>query len=137
MTCDRCGVPLTIGDWPFCPHGRGTYAAVADDIPGGLTLHNLGPEPVTVYSHTQRRRLMRDRGLRECVRDVPGASWNAVCETTLENARLLLDPVRRRVPDAGYRGESVADTAEVETLTLTVRERADGFRVPPDGEPYA
>jgi hypothetical protein len=23
MTCDTCGQELHIGDWPYCPHGRG------------------------------------------------------------------------------------------------------------------
>lgn len=23
--CDACDAPLQHGDWPFCPHGRGTY----------------------------------------------------------------------------------------------------------------
>ena len=23
-TCDACGKELTIGEWPYCPHGRGT-----------------------------------------------------------------------------------------------------------------
>jgi hypothetical protein len=150
MTCTRCGQTITIGDWPFCPHGRGTYAAIADDIPGGLVLHNLGPTPVRVYSHTERRRIMRAQGLRECVRD----GWNAVCETTLANARDLVGGDRRGARDA--RGESLSagaavvaprgsadpaavsstvSDAEVETLVMTVRERP-GFRVRPDGEPY-
>lgn len=21
MTCHECGNPITVGDWPFCPHG--------------------------------------------------------------------------------------------------------------------
>jgi len=128
MTCERCGATIQIGEWPFCPHGRGTYAAIADDIPGGLTIENLGPTPVTVYSHTERRRIMRARGLRECDK----GSGHAVCETTLANARSLVSGDRRGAPAAVHpdRGE-----AQVETLTMTVTERA-GFRVPPDGEPY-
>ena len=76
MTCETCGEPLAIGEWPFCPHGEtGTFNVQADGIPGGLTLHNLGHEPVTVYSHSERRRIMAERGLREQVRHVgiPGS----------------------------------------------------------------
>ena len=129
MTCERCGATIQIGEWPFCPHGRGTYAAIADDIPGGLVIENLGPTPVRVYSHSQRRRIMAERGLREFDR----GSGHAVCETTLENARALVSGDRRGVPaDVHPRGHQ----AEVETLTMTVTERPSGFRVPPDGEPY-
>lgn len=22
MTCESCGNPIEVGDWPFCPHGK-------------------------------------------------------------------------------------------------------------------
>lgn len=50
-----------------------------DSIPGGLVIENLGHEPVTVYSHSERRRLMDERGLQEFVRHVgkPGSDRSA------------------------------------------------------------
>ena len=24
-TCEACGAPLRIGDFPFCPHGKGVH----------------------------------------------------------------------------------------------------------------
>jgi hypothetical protein len=70
--CERCGAIVHVGDWPFCPHQRGTFTVVADAIPGGLVVHNLGPKPVKVYSHAERRAIMRARGLREHVEHVDG-----------------------------------------------------------------
>jgi hypothetical protein len=34
--CEKCGIDYDIGDWPFCPHGRGSYGVTADSIPGGV-----------------------------------------------------------------------------------------------------
>lgn len=74
-TCDTCGKPVEVAEWPFCPHGRPSYNVISDSIRGGITLENLGPTPVTVYSHTERKAIMRARGLRESVRHVglPGS----------------------------------------------------------------
>ena len=71
MTCERCGASLEIGSWPFCPHGRSSLVTVPDDIPGGVTVENYGPEPITFYSHAERRRYMRRHGLRETERFAP------------------------------------------------------------------
>ena len=56
MTCPTCAVELTIGDWPFCPHGVGHANVNGDDWPGGKTFENLGHEPVTLYSRSELRR---------------------------------------------------------------------------------
>lgn len=69
--CEKCGETLTVGSFPFCPHGRSNFVAHHDGIPGGLTIENLGHEPVTVYSHSERKAIMKARGLREQVRHVP------------------------------------------------------------------
>jgi hypothetical protein len=45
---------------------------IADSIIGGLTIHNLGPTPVTVFSHSERRAIMKARGLVEKVEHMPG-----------------------------------------------------------------
>lgn len=95
--CDRCRAVLTVGDYPFCPHGRATLSAQSDDIPGGRTYENLGPEPVTVYSRSELRRELKARGLEEMVRHVPvpgsdrsphTSSWTGV---DLEAGRILAE----------------------------------------------
>lgn len=61
--CPICGKVLEVGAWPFCPHGAATPAIKTDDIPGGLVLENYGPTPITVYTHSERERVMRAAGL--------------------------------------------------------------------------
>lgn len=42
VKCDKCGTELHVGDYPFCPHGRGANSVIGDDIPGGLEIkHGL------------------------------------------------------------------------------------------------
>ena len=43
---------------------------IADDIPGGKWIENLGDKPQLVYSHTERKRLMKEAGLQEAVQHV-------------------------------------------------------------------
>ena len=63
VPCATCG-QLTVRVWKSSPR------VVDDSIPGGFTDHNLGPEPITYYSKSERKRLMRERGLVEVVRHV-------------------------------------------------------------------
>ena len=70
MTCEHCGRKMAIGDFPFCPHGRSHLHVIGDDIPGGMVLENLGPHPVRVYSHSERKMLMEKAGLSERIRHV-------------------------------------------------------------------
>ncbi len=96
-TCERCGELIAIGDYPFCPHGRGALGAQSDGIPGGETLENVGPEPVTFYSRSEKRRYLKEHGLVEFVRHVPvpgsdkspfTVSWTGV---NLEAGRVLAE----------------------------------------------
>lgn len=95
--CEKCGAELRMGEWAFCPHGRGTYGAQSDDWPGGKTFENLGPQEITLYSRSELRRELKARGLEECVRHVPvpgsdrsphTVSWTAV---DLEAGRILAE----------------------------------------------
>lgn len=43
---------------------------IGDDIPGGMWVENLGPEPVKVYSKSQLRHEAEMRGLVQSVRHV-------------------------------------------------------------------
>lgn len=101
-TCADCGVTYTFGASPFCKDRHEAYSAVrqpAVTYPGGLTLYNMGPEPVTVYSESERQTIMRERGLREAVWHIPSPesdaspqtrSWDTPCAYTLEQARILV-----------------------------------------------
>lgn len=70
--CEKCGKDLTVGEWPFCPHGFSIVglSVVDDSIPGGETVENLAPTPVTFHSKSEKRRYLREHGIREAVRHV-------------------------------------------------------------------
>lgn len=65
--CPTCGGPMS-RVWLM---GVRTVNVIGDEIPGGMTLENLGHEPVTVYSHSELKREMDARGLRSFVRHQP------------------------------------------------------------------
>lgn len=65
VCCDTCGQVLCVGEYPYCPHGFGGSTIRQDEIPGGLTVENYGPHPITFYSHGERRRYMKEHGLTE------------------------------------------------------------------------
>lgn len=101
MTCEKCGQELRVGDFPFCPHGGTGRMIVRDEIPGGVTLENYGPQPITFYSHSERRRYMKEHGLteRETFAPLPGTDVDPqgipnpkgyVDQQTLANATELM-----------------------------------------------
>lgn len=67
--CEKCGLELQIGDYPFCPHGAG-FARVNGDECDYID-HNLGKEPIRIRSWSQRRALMAAQGLQDYAYDVP------------------------------------------------------------------
>lgn len=71
-TCERCGHELQVGEWPFCPHGWPIQGltVIPDDIPGGVTVENLGPTPVTFYTRSAHRAYLQAHGLTQKVRHV-------------------------------------------------------------------
>lgn len=120
--CDKCGEEYeSEGAWPFCKggHARVSGGIKGDEIPGGVWLENYGPEPIKVYSHTERKKLMkvdpktgrsrvdqlgREYQLTEFVRHtpVPGtdrsphtSDWSkgSIDPQTLANARALVERV--------------------------------------------
>lgn len=109
-TCETCGAELELGDWPFCPHGRkGSYTNFKDDIPGGVTVENYGPQELTFYSHSERRRYMAAHGLREREKfaPMPGTDKDPqgipnpkgyMDPQTLENARILISRNGKAAP---------------------------------------
>jgi hypothetical protein len=68
MTCPECGEWLTIGDWPFCPHGQGHANVIGDDIPGGFVQENFGSQPETFYSKSAMARRAKELDLIPFVR---------------------------------------------------------------------
>jgi hypothetical protein len=95
VTCDRCGIVLAIGDYPFCPHGSGSTAIEDATWPGGRVFENLGHEPVRCDSPADLKREMDARGLMPFVRHVPGdrhtRSWATTDPYTLEQGRILAE----------------------------------------------
>lgn len=76
--CEKCGQELQVGDFPYCPHGRGTGVVVGDDIPGGLLIeHGLCDEktgkPVRYYTKSDIAREAKARGLQNVVRHIEGS----------------------------------------------------------------
>lgn len=59
--------------WAFCPHPLTDHGAAIerDEIPGGLTVENYGPNPITFYSHSERRAYMKAHGLHEIEKFCP------------------------------------------------------------------
>jgi hypothetical protein len=99
MTCPDCGADLVVGSWPFCKDGHepANVGVQPNDIPGGETLENVGLEPVTFYSRSEKRRYLKEHGLVEMVRHVPvpgtdvsphTSSWTGV---NLEAGRILAE----------------------------------------------
>lgn len=91
--CEKCGCVLQIGDYPFCPHGTGSFNAQADDVPGGFTVENAWSEPRTFYSQSAYERALKQDGMELAPRWVPGSkhlsNWSTIDPYTMENARIL------------------------------------------------
>jgi hypothetical protein len=60
MTCDSCGKELSIGEWPWCPHGHG--AALTEKSFPYTTTH-LNGKPITVTDRAHESRLMKEFGV--------------------------------------------------------------------------
>jgi len=73
--CEACGAVLVVGSWPWCPHGLGVNAVQDDSIIGGEVIENLTDKPITVYSKSERKRLLKETGHDEFVRHIgtPGS----------------------------------------------------------------
>jgi len=64
--CPSCGGATE----RYYPIGGRTNGVIPDEYVGGLTLENLGHQPVTVYSRSELKREMDARGLVHRVRHV-------------------------------------------------------------------
>jgi len=65
--CDKCGKELTVGEYPFCPHGFGTSIAVGDMIDvwikNGIGLINDDGTPKHYTSREELKRATEKAGL--------------------------------------------------------------------------
>lgn len=100
MTCGKCGADLVIGDYPFCPHGRGAGVVVGDEM-DAIIENNGTPHPIRFRSKAALNAHMAAHGLTAKVRHVPltqgsdysphTTDWSrGIDPQTLDNARVLL-----------------------------------------------
>ena len=114
MTCDKCQKALSVGEWPFCPHGSVRYGVIRDEIPGGFVQENFGHEPETFYSWSAMRKRADDLGLQPFVRKLEQVNEGAMIDAkTLDDKRVLLSRGARRIE---------RDPAALETFSGNVRE---------------
>lgn len=116
--CERCNAELHVGDFPFCPHGRGHGTAIKDELVGGFVQENFGPEPMTFYSKSEMLKEAKRRGLEPMVRwagphDRHVSRWAAMDPQTLANAAALCDPERRKGKILGNRPPAMCETAMI------------------------
>ena len=94
--CPDCGEP-TQRVWTSMKAAN----VIGDDIPGGMWMEHLGPEPIKVYSHSEADRIAKARGMERFVRHQPlqgsdksphTIDWSRGTDPqTLENARILVE----------------------------------------------
>lgn len=106
--CEKCGVVYAIGDWPFCPHGRGSGVVVGDEM--DQVIENNGtPHAIRFRSRAALKAHMDAHGLTPKVRHVPlhqgtdysphTTDWSKGIDAyTLESARVLLSRPNARQP---------------------------------------
>lgn len=116
MVCENCGAELSVGDWPYCPHGRtGNFTNFRDEIPGGVVVENYGPDLIRFDSHSERRRYMKAHDLNEKEKfcPMPGTDKDPqgipnpkgyMDPQTLENARLLISRNGQKTADDDITG---------------------------------
>jgi hypothetical protein len=114
MTCERCGHALTIGDFPFCPHGRALPMVIDDQIEGGPRFfETMDHDAPWIATKSDLKREMEKRNLRHADGRCP--SWAAGIDAyTLESAAILLS--------RGSRSAEAPPSGTLETLKTEIRE---------------
>ena len=74
--CPHCGVN-TVREWTCSAHIHGD-----DKFIGGVTFENLDHHPVTVYSRSEYKKALADRGLQEFQRHQPAQGSDKSKHTT-------------------------------------------------------
>jgi hypothetical protein len=60
MVCDDCGKTLSVGEWPWCPHGETRFHVDAFEP---YFDEHLSPEGMWITSARQRRKYMDSEGI--------------------------------------------------------------------------
>lgn len=64
MTCEKCGSVVTVGAWPFCPHGVPHVAIIDDSLEGGpRRFETMGDDAPYIETKSQWRREVERRNL--------------------------------------------------------------------------
>jgi hypothetical protein len=95
MVCDDCGSELTVGSWPYCPHGRGLAHVISDDVPGGFVVENGFETPQRFYSKSEHRRALAQNGYEIRAKwagplDKHLTNWASMDQYTLDAAKALV-----------------------------------------------
>jgi hypothetical protein len=64
--CEKCRQPLTVGEWPFCPHGfpMAGLSIIDDQLEGGpRRFETMGADAPFISSKSEWRREAAARGL--------------------------------------------------------------------------
>lgn len=81
--CDKCGEPVPVGGWPWCPHGVGRVnSVIPDDYGRDIVCETMAHHPVTYRTRSERRRLMKQYGVEEFVRHQPVQGSDRSTQTT-------------------------------------------------------
>ncbi len=121
--CERCQAELQIGDFPFCPHGKGTGYRIGDEWPGGgsRTFENMGDQPVTCQTKSDYRRELKMRNLEPMVR------WSGPGDKHVSRLAMM-DPYTMQAAEAlvarvsTQPGHDPAPDGHLETLQMTVED---------------
>lgn len=110
MMCEKCGQTLTIGEFPFCPHGLATPQIISDEYAGGFVQEHFGHEPETFYSKKAMYQRADELNLRSASPGELKRGHRPITSKTLDDARVLLS-----------RGSQTTETVRCETASFTVR----------------
>lgn len=123
--CEHCGHELRVGDWPHCPHGRGSFINVPDDVPGGFVVENGFDEPTRFYSHSEHRAALAARGMELRPKwagehDKHLTRWDSV---DLDGARAMLE---RQAAEKAARVQAAQAEFPITVTRVTVPEETHG-----------
>jgi hypothetical protein len=130
VTCDACGKTLTVGEWPYCPHGAGAQNVIADEVPGGFVVENGFDRPTTFYSKSEHRAALKAQGMQIAAKwagphDRHLKRWDAPSAKALEDAKILLErgaQARRERAQRWTRADAYVDVTVGEAFRVTICE---------------
>jgi len=119
-TCEKCGVVVRLGSFPFCPHEPTKLFVATDEIPGGMVVENGFEAPIRVYSHSEHRRRLAENGCEIRAKwagpnDTEMTNWAAgIDATTLANAAALVSRTKTPKGDVPIDVTTLAERFTVE-----------------------